>query len=181
MMAIRKLSRRDLAKDLGVSEGTIRNYLRYAKAESVRNGYAPGQSEADIAALRVKQVRNYLRLPEGDRDAWLDRRAGLAKKGETQTEQAEVVARGPEALKAKAGELRGQQQRRPTAARAGTDTPKGSGSFTVTLPLEPRALGRALADSLVARLGSPLAVQALAEALARVHRSPEGEAPCTPC
>src|SRR5262249_48299676 len=47
-MAIRKLSRRDRAKDLDVSEGTIRNYLRDAKAESVRNRYAPGQSEADI-------------------------------------------------------------------------------------------------------------------------------------
>jgi len=32
-----------------VSEGTLRNYLRDAKAESVRNRYAPGQSEADIS------------------------------------------------------------------------------------------------------------------------------------
>jgi len=37
MRAIGKLSRRDRAKDLGVSEGTTRNSLRDAKAESVRN------------------------------------------------------------------------------------------------------------------------------------------------
>ena len=83
----RQLSNRKLAKDLGISEATLRTYLDYVKAFDLRNGCAPNTAEADIAALSVKQVRRYIRLPKGYRDAWLDAGAVLAR-AKPQTEQA---------------------------------------------------------------------------------------------
>jgi ParB-like chromosome segregation protein Spo0J len=65
MMTVRGLSRRDFAKNIGVSEGTIRNALLYDAAAALRNGYAFEQ-------LTVRQVRAYLRLPRVLADAWLE-------------------------------------------------------------------------------------------------------------
>jgi ParB-like chromosome segregation protein Spo0J len=72
MMEMRGLSGRDLANEIGVSEGTVRNALLYAEAAKVRNRYAPGEGDAQIARLSVKKVRAYMKKPEDQRDAWLD-------------------------------------------------------------------------------------------------------------
>jgi hypothetical protein len=72
MMGLRRLSGRALAREIMVSEGTVRNALLYADAAEVRNRYAPVGADHDIAKLAVQEVRQYLRLPEGGRDAWLD-------------------------------------------------------------------------------------------------------------
>ena len=66
MMAERKLSQRELAKDIEVSEGTIRNALDCAKAAKVRNSCA-------VEKLTVRQMRRLNELPQqiGDPDlAW---------------------------------------------------------------------------------------------------------------
>ena len=80
MMAERDLSQRALAKEITVSEGTIRNALLYAEAAGLRNRYALDQGDADdngIAALTVRQCRAYCRLPAPIRDYWLDDGADL--------------------------------------------------------------------------------------------------------
>jgi hypothetical protein len=74
MMKRRRLSGRRLARQIDVSEGTVRNALLYAKAADVRNRYAPGGADHVIAGLTVHDVQRYLRLPKGDRDEWLDAR-----------------------------------------------------------------------------------------------------------
>jgi ParB/RepB/Spo0J family partition protein len=89
MLAERGLSRRALADEMEVSEGTIRNALLYADAadarresdEEVRNGYAQGgdTTRESVAKLTVRQVRQYLDLPEVIRDAWLDSGADEAE------------------------------------------------------------------------------------------------------
>jgi ParB/RepB/Spo0J family partition protein len=58
MMKERDLSQRALATEIGVSEGTIRNALEYAKAGDVRNSYA-----RDVEKLTVRQVRYLNKLP----------------------------------------------------------------------------------------------------------------------
>lgn len=83
MMEDRGLSRRDLAVQMAVAEGTIRNAVIYATAAELRNGYAAPLSgvaeDADrlIAGLTVRQVREYVRLPAPIRDTWLDAGADL--------------------------------------------------------------------------------------------------------
>src|SRR5262249_40349201 len=72
MMESKNLSMRKLAKEMNVTEGTIRNYLDFEKAARVRNGYVSGQGDEQVAGLTVKQVRQYLELPEKERDKWLD-------------------------------------------------------------------------------------------------------------
>jgi hypothetical protein len=74
MMKLRRLSGRGLAREINVTEGTVRNILLYAKAADVRNRYAPGGADHVIAGLTVHDVQRYLRLPKGDRDEWLDAR-----------------------------------------------------------------------------------------------------------
>ena len=71
MMAARALSRRKLATETGVSEGTIRNAVAYAKAAKLRNSYADGNDDDRIAGLSIRQVRAYLELPREVRDTWL--------------------------------------------------------------------------------------------------------------
>jgi len=63
MMAEGKLSRRALAKDIELSEGTIRNSLEYSQAFKVRNDYA-------LSELTVKQVRTLNKLPERFGGMW---------------------------------------------------------------------------------------------------------------
>ena len=47
-MEQREISQRALAKEIEVSEGTIRNGLLYDEAATVRNGYAPDVGDAEI-------------------------------------------------------------------------------------------------------------------------------------
>ena len=68
MMAERKLSQRELAKDIEVSEGTIRNALDCAKAAKVRNSCA-------VEKLTVRQMRRLNELPQQIGDLWLKLKA----------------------------------------------------------------------------------------------------------
>jgi ParB/RepB/Spo0J family partition protein len=84
MMGERDLSQRALATEIGISEGTIRNFLAYAEAAKMRNDYAGSPAEgrqesadAEIARLTVQQVRSYLDLAADQRDEWFDAGARL--------------------------------------------------------------------------------------------------------
>jgi ParB/RepB/Spo0J family partition protein len=66
----RSLSNRALAKEMEVSEGTVRNALLYAEAAEVRNDYA-------FEKLSVKQLRYLNMLPEKVRDLWLNSGADI--------------------------------------------------------------------------------------------------------
>jgi len=72
----RGLSLRNLAKEVEVSDGTIRNTFEYTKAVKVRNSYAgkgDGEdTEGKIAGLSLRQVKYYNRLPEEIANLWLD-------------------------------------------------------------------------------------------------------------
>jgi ParB/RepB/Spo0J family partition protein len=78
MMNERGRSIRELADEIGVSEGTIRNNLVYAEAADLRNSYAhkagggDGELDQEIVSLSVRQVREYVGLPPVIRDEWLD-------------------------------------------------------------------------------------------------------------
>ena len=50
-------SNREFARDLGCSEGTIRNILLYAKAAELR----PDLGEDRIAAMKIRDIRALLR------------------------------------------------------------------------------------------------------------------------
>jgi hypothetical protein len=71
MMGPRNLSARALAKEIAVSEGTVRNQLLYAEAFDLRNSYAPGKTRA-IENLSLRQVRCYVGLPPRVAQLWLD-------------------------------------------------------------------------------------------------------------
>lgn len=70
------LSLRKLAKEIEVSDGTIRNAFEYTKAIKVRNSYADKikneDVEAKIAGLSLRQIRMYNRLPKTIGNLWLD-------------------------------------------------------------------------------------------------------------
>lgn len=74
MIGERGISNRELAKEINVSEGTIRNALMFAEAAELRNGYAPEQGAGDywFEKMTTQQARDYVRLPEGLRDRWLN-------------------------------------------------------------------------------------------------------------
>jgi ParB/RepB/Spo0J family partition protein len=76
MMGERGISNRQLAKEINVSEGTIRNALTFAEAAELRmRCYGePGATEVDYAflGLTTKQARLYVALPEIIRDKWVD-------------------------------------------------------------------------------------------------------------
>ena len=61
MMDERDLSQRALAKEIAVSEGTVRNMLLYAEAAELRNGYAPDRDDAEtvaeISGYSIRQLR----------------------------------------------------------------------------------------------------------------------------
>ena len=78
MIDSRSLSVRALAKEIAVSEGTIRNALVYAEAAELRNSYAPPDSDDEsdvgdslISNLSIREVRAYVSLPGPVRDIWL--------------------------------------------------------------------------------------------------------------
>jgi ParB/RepB/Spo0J family partition protein len=79
MMEDRKLSQRDLAKEIAVSEGTVRNALEFAKAEDVRNSYAEDHRRCcpKVAELSLRQVRLFNRLPPTVARLWLMTRADV--------------------------------------------------------------------------------------------------------
>ena len=80
MMDERSISNRQLAKEINVSEGTIRNGLLFAEAAELRNRYALSRSNQDWRAesdwyfkdVTVRQARLYTALPEAIRDRWLN-------------------------------------------------------------------------------------------------------------
>jgi len=80
MMSERKLSQRQLAEQVEVSEGTIRNALEYVRAAEVRNDYA-------FDELSVKQVRAFRRLTPVVGNLWLDCGADLSVFGQTGIER----------------------------------------------------------------------------------------------
>jgi ParB/RepB/Spo0J family partition protein len=67
------LSNRDLAAELGCSEGTVRNTLLYAKAADLCAGREDCPNEDAIAGMGVRQVRELI--------AWLE---GLTDEGDQQ-------------------------------------------------------------------------------------------------
>lgn len=79
MMEERGLSNRELAKEINVSEGTVRNALLFAEAAELRNRYARSGSDAGWSPesdwyfkdLTVRQARLYVALPDAIRDRWL--------------------------------------------------------------------------------------------------------------
>ncbi|MCE9554760.1 MAG: ParB/RepB/Spo0J family partition protein [Planctomycetes bacterium] len=77
MMANKKKSIRGLAKEIGVSEGTIRNMLEYLKGAELRKHCAPETADTDIARLSLQQAQMYLSLGDEICDRWLDAGADL--------------------------------------------------------------------------------------------------------
>jgi hypothetical protein len=71
MCSDRLVSIRKLARSIGVSEGTVRNAINYARAARMRSGYA-------FQILSQDQVRLYLRLPCPINDLWLDSGARIS-------------------------------------------------------------------------------------------------------
>jgi len=66
MLELKGLSRRELAKEIEVSEGTIRNSLLYAEAEE-----RLWKLECDASILSVQQIRWFSVLPNAIGDAWI--------------------------------------------------------------------------------------------------------------
>lgn len=102
MMAQRELSQRGLAKEITVSEGTIRNALLYAEAADLRNSYAQEKDlevdgDAQVAALTVRQVRYLDKIQmaaPGLAGLWLESGADLkALHGVKTTEDVEAAER----------------------------------------------------------------------------------------
>jgi len=89
MRKAKKLSVRKLAKEIDLPEATVRNYLAYVRALSLRTEHTEhiralttqsfGMTisndptpETEITALSIRQVTTYLDLPNLIRDAWLE-------------------------------------------------------------------------------------------------------------
>jgi ParB/RepB/Spo0J family partition protein len=85
MMETRSLSLRDMAKEIGVSEGTVRNAVLYAEAADLRNSYAP-DTVWRVAELTVRQVRYYTHLPRLVGNLWFDSGADIKALFETRSE-----------------------------------------------------------------------------------------------
>jgi hypothetical protein len=72
MQKLRHFSTRKLAKEIKVSEGTLRNMYAFADAADLRNTYAGESRDDEISKLTLEQVRTYLSMPPEMRDLWLD-------------------------------------------------------------------------------------------------------------
>jgi ParB/RepB/Spo0J family partition protein len=94
MMQERELSARALAKEIAVSEGTVRNAVLYAEAHDLRNSYAPKKADL-VERLSVRQVRCFVGLPPRVANLWLDSggdmKALLGAKDEAGVERAESM------------------------------------------------------------------------------------------
>jgi hypothetical protein len=123
-------SLRKFAQENNISEGTLRNYLLYARAAEVRNRYAPETADETIRGLPVVKLRLYLELPEGRRDEWLDRgaksdeadailaEAGIRPKGSKdrgEGQQAAASAPNAESSEPTAAEEHDEEPRKPQA------------------------------------------------------------------
>ena len=72
MMATRKLSIRGLARELGIPEATVRQFINYAKAADLRTRSAPDADMGTISTLSRRELEVYLQLPDDLRDRWLE-------------------------------------------------------------------------------------------------------------
>lgn len=89
MLKARNLSNRALAAKLRITEGSIRNQLKYAEAADMRKHYAPDDADERISKLTVEQVRAYLELPAGQQNEWLDSGAKMDAAAKLKKENAE--------------------------------------------------------------------------------------------
>jgi hypothetical protein len=132
MMEGKRISRRALAKDLdGITETTVRNFLKYAEAARVRNHFAPTEADAQVAKLSVEQVRTYLKLPEDERDTWLDRGASM-EEAETLRRQAKGSSGGT----SQGGEVSAGTQPEESDSGASQASPQMSAHAGDTPPAE---------------------------------------------
>jgi ParB-like chromosome segregation protein Spo0J len=130
MMESRGLTGRGLAKEILVTEGTVRNALDHARAADLRNSYAPGQGDEQVAPLPVRQVRDYLKQPEDRRDAWLD--TELARTGK---EGGPQRGRKQRRAAAKSGTAAGDVEVRHAVPEPAEDVPIAPGTATTGTPL----------------------------------------------
>ena len=84
MLAAKKLSKRELARRMQISEGKVRKSLDYVEAYEVRIRYAQAQHGEplgeevkagvfeDISELSQRELQDYLKLPDIVRDRWID-------------------------------------------------------------------------------------------------------------
>jgi ParB/RepB/Spo0J family partition protein len=137
MMQQRSLSQRGLGTEIDLSEGTIRNFVMYAEAATLRNSYAREHAEgrqvsadAEIAPLSVRQVRAYIELPEDQRDEWLDAGANIQdaeqpKSSRTTAAHSVDASQQPvhlhEPSHDAADEVEADQESEGSAAHSGTD------------------------------------------------------------
>ncbi|MCH8111630.1 MAG: ParB N-terminal domain-containing protein [Proteobacteria bacterium] len=82
MMEQRGLSRRGLADEINVSDLKVRDTLRYTDAADSYSQYARERgldidADNDVAALAIRQVRIFTKLPPGLARLWLAEGAGL--------------------------------------------------------------------------------------------------------
>jgi hypothetical protein len=125
-------SLRKFARDNNISEGTLRNYLLYARAAEVRNRYAPEIADETVRGLSVAKVRLYLELPEGRRDVWLDRGA--------QSDEANAIL-AEAGHKPKGSRGRGEAQQAAAAAPTGESSEPTAGEGHDDEPREPQPVG----------------------------------------
>jgi hypothetical protein len=72
MMELRGWSSRKLANELNIKEKDVNAAVRFADAAAVRDKYAPGRGQDEIAKLKPSKVKSYLKQDEAERDRWLD-------------------------------------------------------------------------------------------------------------
>jgi hypothetical protein len=80
MQQERKLSIRQLAKQVGAAESTIRNHLDFAVAAELRSSAHPTEPDKcvqEVSSLSHAQAKLYRSLPDSWRDAWLDNDADI--------------------------------------------------------------------------------------------------------
>ena len=101
MMTSRSLSQRELAEELGISEGTVRNFLAFVEAVEMRKPYAGDDAEDQIARISVESVRRYRAAPKDDRDTLLDgllsgtERCGVPRRADCSEGQSEALPERP--------------------------------------------------------------------------------------
>jgi len=77
----KEITNAELAGSTGISEGTVRNRVLYARAAHLRNNYADEERDAEIESLQTRQVRLYVDLPAPVGDLWLDAGGSISQFG----------------------------------------------------------------------------------------------------
>jgi ParB/RepB/Spo0J family partition protein len=72
MKTAKNLSNRQLAQEMGISDGTVRNSLAYVEAAERRAAHTGKNSDGEIAKLPLSKVQSYLKMPTPIGDRWLD-------------------------------------------------------------------------------------------------------------